>query len=95
MLFNTSQQIPNNLERYDVCIVGSGPAGITLAREISRGGFESACWNPADKNRREDAQNLNAGPSIQFTVMRSKLLREGRQSAVWWHRQSLESQGSW
>ena len=28
MLFNTSQQIPNNLERYDVCIVGSGPAGI-------------------------------------------------------------------
>ncbi len=47
--------------QFDVCIVGSGPAGITLAREISRSGLRVCLLESGGHKPAEDPQNLNTG----------------------------------
>ena len=39
MLIDSSKEMSEDFLRVDLCIVGSGPAGITLARQICRFGF--------------------------------------------------------
>jgi choline dehydrogenase-like flavoprotein len=78
MLVDTTTQIPGDFLQFDVCIVGSGPAGMTLAREISRSGFrvcllESGGYKPA-----EEAQNLCAGAVDSAHGYREQTLLEGR-----------------
>jgi choline dehydrogenase-like flavoprotein len=78
MLVDASARVPTDFLRFDVCIVGSGPAGITLAHTISRSGLcvcllESGGYKPA-----EEAQNLNAGAVDSPHGYREQIVRDGR-----------------
>jgi choline dehydrogenase-like flavoprotein len=92
MLLNTSQQIPNSLERYDVCIVGSGPAGITLAREISRAGLRVCLLESGGQKSSEKSEDLNSGAvdSVhgyeEQTLLHGRCRRFGGTSNLWNHK---------
>lgn len=78
MLVDTATQVPDDFLQFDVCIVGSGPAGITLAREISRAGLRVCLLESGGHKPAEDTQNLNAGAVDSAHGYREQTLREGR-----------------
>src|ERR1700676_2750034 len=78
MLFSTSQQIPDSLEQYDVCIVGSGPAGITLAREISLAGLRVCLLESGGQRLMEKTEDLNSGAVDSVHGYEEKTLLQGR-----------------
>jgi choline dehydrogenase-like flavoprotein len=61
MLVDTAAWVPDDFLQFEVCIVGSGPAGITLARGISRAGLWVCLLESGGHKPTEEAQNLNAG----------------------------------
>jgi choline dehydrogenase-like flavoprotein len=78
MLVDTTRQVPDHFSRFDVCIVGSGPAGITLAREIASSGLRVCLLESGGHKPAEDTQNLNAGTVDSVHGYREQTLREGR-----------------
>ena len=46
---------------YDVCIVGAGPAGITLALKLARSGFRVALLEGGDRDFTGESQELYQG----------------------------------
>lgn len=48
----------------DVCIVGSGPAGLTIAHELRDSGLEVILLESGDRNRVDAAQQFNSGSVI-------------------------------
>src|ERR1700730_16872167 len=78
MLVDTTRQVPDNFSRFDVCIVGSGPAGITLAREISSSGLRVCLLESGGNKPAEDTQNLNTGAVDSAHGYPEQTLREGR-----------------
>ena len=47
--------------RFDVCVIGSGPAGITLARRLAARGLEVALMEAGDIYWSEESQAIYAG----------------------------------
>jgi choline dehydrogenase-like flavoprotein len=92
MLFNTSQQVPDSLEQCDVCIVGSGPAGITLAREISHAGLRVCLLESGGHKPAEETEELNAGAvdSVhgyeEQTLLKGRRRQFGGTSNLWNHK---------
>jgi choline dehydrogenase-like flavoprotein len=78
MLVDTATQVPDDFLQFDVCIVGSGPAGITLAREISRSRLRVCLLESGGHKPAEDTENLNAGAVDSAHGYREQTLREGR-----------------
>jgi choline dehydrogenase-like flavoprotein len=67
-----------DLARFDVCIVGSGPAGITVAREICRAGLSVCLVESGAHKCSGEIQTLNAGGVDSTDGYREEMLREGR-----------------
>jgi choline dehydrogenase-like flavoprotein len=78
MLVDAATQVPDDFLQFDVCIVGSGPAGITLARELSRSGLRICVLESGGNKSVEEAQSLNAGTVESPHGYRERLLQEGR-----------------
>ena len=79
MLVDNATNVSDGFLQFDVCIVGSGPAGITLAREISRAGLRVCLLESGGRHKPpEDTQNLNAGAVDSAHGYREQTLREGR-----------------
>ncbi len=78
MLVDTAIQVPDDYLRFDVCIVGSGPAGITIAREISRSGLRVGILECGGQKSVEEAQSLNSGAVDSPHGYRETALTEGR-----------------
>ena len=51
----------------DVCIVGAGPAGITLARKLAKQGHAVCLLEAGGKDFEQDTQSLYAGASVGMT----------------------------
>jgi choline dehydrogenase-like flavoprotein len=54
----------SQIKQYDVCIVGAGPAGITIARVLASKGKRIALFEGGDLNYSEESQSLYDGKSI-------------------------------
>jgi choline dehydrogenase-like flavoprotein len=78
MLVDTAIQLPEDYLRFDVCIVGSGPAGITLAREVSESGLRVCLLECGGRESVEEAQKLNDGAVDSPDGYRQTALEEGR-----------------
>jgi choline dehydrogenase-like flavoprotein len=76
MLADPAKIVPDDLERFDVCVIGSGPAGITLAREISQAGFRVCLLESGGK--KSGPQTLNTGSVDSEHGYGEQILREGR-----------------
>jgi choline dehydrogenase-like flavoprotein len=97
MLIDTTTQVPDNLLQFDVCIVGSGPAGITLAREISRAGLRVCLLESGGYKSSVKIQDLNVGAVDSTHGYREEPLWQGRRrqfggtANLWNHRIRGES----
>jgi choline dehydrogenase-like flavoprotein len=92
MLVDTAIQVPDDFSQFDVCIVGSGPAGTTLAREISRAGLRVCVLESGGQKSVEEAQSLNVGVVDSPHGYPEQVLQEGRRrqfggtANLWNHR---------
>jgi choline dehydrogenase-like flavoprotein len=78
MLIDIAPHARGDLAQFDVCIVGSGPAGITVARESCRAGL-SVCLVESGAHRSSGGiQDLNSGAVDSADGYREETLREGR-----------------
>ncbi|MGQ0442158.1 MAG: GMC oxidoreductase [Methylophilaceae bacterium] len=65
MLFDLNQfPVDTKPIEYDVCICGSGPAGITTALSLAKSGFKVALFEAGDLQYSEKSQHLYTGESI-------------------------------
>jgi choline dehydrogenase-like flavoprotein len=78
MLIDAAAQLPGDSLQVDVCVVGSGPAGITVAREISRSGHRVCLLESGGQKFATDIQDLNSGAVDSAHGYREETLREGR-----------------
>jgi choline dehydrogenase-like flavoprotein len=92
MLVDTAIQVPDDYLQFDVCIVGSGPAGTTIAREISRSGLRVCILESGGHKSVDETQNLNSGTVDSPHGYRETALEEGRRrqfggtANLWNHR---------
>jgi choline dehydrogenase-like flavoprotein len=78
MLIDGTEQAHADFVQFDVCIVGSGPSGITLAREVSQSGIRVCLLESGGLKPAEDIQKLNAGAVESAYGYSERILREGR-----------------
>lgn len=78
MLVDIHRNGPDDFLQFDVCIVGSGPAGITVAREVSRAGLRVCLLESGGHKPSEEAQNLNAGMVDSAHGYQEQTVRDGR-----------------
>lgn len=52
---------------FDVCVIGSGPAGVTLARRLAAQGLEVALMEAGDLEWSEESQAVTEGESVGVT----------------------------
>ena len=92
-----NRRVSDNLLPFDVCIVGSGPAGITLARGISRSGLHICILESGGHKATEETQDLSTGAVDSAHGYHERTLREGRRrqfggtANLWNHRMRGES----
>ncbi len=71
----------------DVCIIGSGPAGITLARELTRAGVSVCVLEAGDLEPASNTQSLASGESVglpYYPLDTTRLRQFGGTSGHWW-----------
>src|SRR5690349_1092408 len=92
-----NRRVSDNLLPFDVCIVGSGPAGITLACEISRSGLHICILESGGHKATEETQDLSTGAVASAHGYHERTLREGRRrqfggtANLWNHKMRGES----
>jgi len=64
LIFDLLQRAPGAVEAFDVCVVGAGPAGITLATELIGSGLKVCLVESGGLDDEPEAQALNVGESI-------------------------------
>lgn len=65
MIFDLNQLHPSSIvKKYDVCICGAGPAGITIARKLAQQGKMVALFEGGGFEFTEQSQDAYAGKSI-------------------------------
>ena len=79
MLVDTTRhEVLDNLLPFNICIIGSGPAGITLAREMSHSGLRVCLMESGGHNLSRDTQHLNEGAVASSQGYHEQILLEGR-----------------
>ena len=64
MRYDLKHPVPPLPSTFDVCVVGAGPAGITVARELARSGFSILLAESGGLAEREETNELNVGDSV-------------------------------
>ena len=61
MIFDSQKLLDEKLPQFDICIIGAGPAGITLAIELEKSGKTICLLESGGEYFEEDSQLLNTG----------------------------------
>ncbi|PSR16400.1 GMC family oxidoreductase [filamentous cyanobacterium CCP3] len=64
MLIDSLELPQNHLVKADICVVGSGPGGIAIARELASTGKQICLLESGGVKQETDIQNLSIGESI-------------------------------
>ena len=92
MFIETSQQNENFIDNSDVCIIGAGPAGITLAHKLSENdNIKISIIESGDLSFNSKIQKLNLGECLEFgnyphkdySVSHARIRQFGGTSNVW------------
>ena len=92
MIINSSQQYEKFIDISDICIVGAGPAGITLAQELSKNdSIKISIIESGDLSFNSKNQKLNSGECLEFgnyphqnySVSHARIRQFGGTSNVW------------
>src|SRR6476646_765666 len=78
MLFDFNEAMPRVHEaKYDVCICGTGPAGITVARKLAKYGKKVLLLEAGGLSYSDDSQDHYKGKSVgrEFYWIESSRLR--------------------
>ncbi len=78
MLIDTAREVPPEFLRVDVCVVGAGPAGITLARNLCATGLRVCLLESGGDKPSKAAESLNAGTVDSPHGYREQTFLEGR-----------------
>jgi choline dehydrogenase-like flavoprotein len=78
MLIDINEETPNGFFQADVCIVGTGPAGLSLARELSRTDLRICLLESGGQKPSPRASSLNEGSVDSPHGYRAEILRNGR-----------------
>ena len=73
MIQNADEIVRDSVVRTDICIVGGGPAGITLSMELARTGKRVLLLESGDMAPTDEAQNLNAGEVAEGSLQRESV----------------------
>lgn len=88
-MLRDGRAIPEHeLIETDVCIIGAGPAGISIAREFIRSRLRVCLVESGDARLIRAAQRLNDGRSVGYWYYQLASARArafGGSSAHWWH----------
>ena len=92
MIIETSQQNESFIDNSDVCIIGAGPAGITLAQKLSRNdNIKISIIESGDLSFNSESQKLNSGECLEFgnyphqnySISHARIRQFGGTSNVW------------
>ena len=70
MLSDARELAGDDQVEVDVCIIGAGPAGITIARELIGNGARVWLLDSGGKDMERRAQRLNRGQSVGYPIHR-------------------------
>src|SRR5947209_13879523 len=68
MIQNANDIVRGAVIKANICIVGGGPAGITLAMQLARSGQSILLLESGDFSPTGEAQALNAGEVVDETL---------------------------
>lgn len=87
MILDAGQNYPRLRHRYDVCVVGGGPAGIALARRLGAAGRSVLLLESGGTRETERGRDLNRGsahpPGSHEPLEENRRRQWGGTSAVW------------
>lgn len=93
MLFDGNTIQRDAVLESDVCIVGAGPAGITIAQELAAAGVDVLLVESGGTSREPKVQSLQEGRSVgyPFSLTRTRARGVGGSSLSWSATRSLRS----
>src|SRR6266511_4694270 len=89
MLWDARELPSNQLIETDLCIIGAGPAGITIAREFFGNGIRVCLVESGGADIERRAQRLNRGSSVGYStylLQYSRVRAFGGSSRHWFGR---------
>lgn len=98
MLIDSRERVPNGSFESDICIVGTGPAGLAAALELAKSGRRICLLESGGHNPEPGPTDLNVGGVDSPHNYPAEILRDGRRrqlggSANLWNHQKYGGRG--
>jgi len=98
MLIDTSERVPNGSFEADICIVGTGPAGVVVALELAKSGLRICLLESGGQKPETGPADLNTGSVDSAHHYPAEIVRDGRRrqlggSANLWNHQKYGGRG--